>query len=119
MNRKPIIDAAHLEALRNFKAEIFQALAHPTRIQIIETLRLGELSVGAMLEHVKVEPANLSQHLAVLRSQRLVHHRKDKNQVLYSLRNQFLTQVLDIMRRYFLSQLEEEVGILQTIERER
>ena len=107
------------ESLRRFKADIFQVLAHPTRIHIIETLRERELSVGAVLAHVKVEPANISQHLAILRSKRLVNTRKAKNQVLYSLRNPFLTQVLDIMRRYFLAHLEEDVGMLQTIEREK
>jgi len=119
MNRKPVVAADHLEALRKFKADIFQVLAHPTRIHIIETLRDGELSVGNILEHVKVEPANISQHLAILRSKRLVSHRKAKNQVFYSLRNTFLTEVLDIMRRYFLAHLEEELGILESIAQER
>jgi ArsR family transcriptional regulator len=119
MNRKPLVDAAQLEALRKFKADIFQVLAHPTRIHIIETLRDGELSVGSILEHVKVEPANISQHLSILRSKQLVNHRKAKNQVLYSLRNPFLTEVLDIMRRYFLAHLEEELGIFETISQEK
>ena len=119
VNRKPLIDPNHLEALRKFKADVFQVLAHPTRIHIIETLREGELSVGEILQHVKVEPANISQHLAILRSKRLVNHRKAGNQVLYSLRNPFLSEVLDIMRQYFLAHLEEDLGMLQTIEQEK
>jgi len=119
MNRKAVVDKAHLDALRKFKADVFQVLAHPTRIHIIETLRDGELSVGAIMERVNVEPANLSQHLAILRSKRLVKHRKAKNQVFYSLRNAFLTEVLDIMRQYFLAHLEEDVGMLQTMEQEK
>ena len=119
MNRKPVIEASRLQALRKFKAEMFQVLGHPTRIHIIETLREGELSVGSILERVQVEPANISQHLAILRSKRLVNTRKAKNQVLYSLRNPFLTQVLDIMRRYFVAHLAEDVGMLKSMERER
>jgi len=119
MIRKPVVAPSRLNALRRFKADIFQVLAHPTRIQIIETLREEELSVSAILEHVKVEPANLSQHLALLRAKRLVNNRKEGNQVLYSLRNSFLTEVLDTMRRYFLAQMEEDVGILQSMEKER
>ena len=118
MKQKPIVPPAHLQALRRFKADIFQVLAHPTRIHIIETLRERELSVGAILEEVKVEQANISQHLALLRSKRLVHSRKAKNQVLYSLRNPLLTQVLDIMRQYFLIHLGEDLGMLQTMEQE-
>lgn len=52
---KTVLDPKHFDALRRFKAGIFKVLAHPTRIHIIETLREGELSVGAVLEQVDVE----------------------------------------------------------------
>jgi DNA-binding transcriptional ArsR family regulator len=106
----------HLEALRKFKADVFQVLAHPTRIHIIETLRDGELSVGAILERVKVEPPNLSQHLSVLRFKQLVTTRKDGNQVLYSLRDPLLTGVLDTMRKYFQRHFEEAIEMLEQME---
>src|SRR3954471_8835651 len=73
---KTLLDPKHFDVLRKFKAGIFKVLAHPTRIQVIETLRAGELSVGAILEYVKLEPANLSQHLSVLRHSHLVVTRK-------------------------------------------
>jgi DNA-binding transcriptional ArsR family regulator len=73
--------------LRAFKAEIFQALAHPTRIAIVEALRDGELGAGALGASLQIEQANLSQHLAVLRSKQVVVSRKAGNQVYYSLRD--------------------------------
>lgn len=106
----------HFEALRKFKAGIFKILAHPTRIHVIETLREGELSVGAMLEQVKVEPANLSQHLSVLRQSHLVVTRKDGNQVLYSLRDPLLIDVLDAMRKYFQKHFEDSIAMLRQME---
>src|SRR5678815_2817290 len=103
MNRKvlekPAPEGAHAETLRRFKAEVFQVLGHPTRIHIIEVLRNKELPVSAILEQVGVEAANLSQHLTVLRSRRLVLNRKEGNQVMYSLRDPMLTEVLDTMKR--------------------
>ena len=105
-----------LDALRKFKAEAFQALAHPTRIHVIETLAEGELSVGAILERVKVEPSNLSQHLSVLRLKNLVATRKDGNQVLYSLRDPLLVEVLDIMRKYFQRHFEEASEMLKNMD---
>ena len=57
-----------LDSMRQFKAGIFQALGHPTRIAIVEFLSLGEMSVGRLCENVGIEQANASQHLAVLRS---------------------------------------------------
>ena len=104
--------------LREFKASIFQALAHPTRIAIVEALRDGELSVGAIQERLGIEQANLSQHLAILRARLIVATRKGGNQVFYSLRNPVLIEMLDIMRRYFQSNLAEAVEMLGAIERE-
>jgi ArsR family transcriptional regulator len=63
--------------LRSYKANVFQALAHPTRIAIIEALRDGELSAGAIQDRLSIEQANLSQHLATLRTRLLVMNRKE------------------------------------------
>ena len=113
---KVVIPAKHFVALRKFKAEVFSVLAHPTRIHISETLREGELSVGAILERVKVEPANLSQHLSVLRLKQLVLSRKEGNQVLYSLRDPLLIEVLDAMRKYFQRHFEDSIEMLKRME---
>jgi DNA-binding transcriptional ArsR family regulator len=98
--------------LRTFKAEIFQALGHPTRIAIVEALREGELSAGGLLSHVPVEPANLSQHLAVLRARQLVNSRKIGNQVYYTLRDPVLIEVLDVLKRYFNAHLQQTAARL-------
>src|SRR6204780_1517585 len=89
------------DAIRQFKSEIFQGLANPTRIAIVEALRDGELSAGKLIEKLGIEQANASQHLAVLRSKQIVLNRKEGNQGFYSLRHPILTEVLDLMRRYF------------------
>lgn len=116
---KASLDPQHFDALRRFKAGTFKVLAHPTRIHIIETLRLGELSVGVILERVKVEPANLSQHLSVLRQSHLVETRKHGNQVLYSLRDPLLIEVLDAMRKYFQKHFEDSIEMLKQMEQFR
>ncbi|MEQ1885401.1 MAG: metalloregulator ArsR/SmtB family transcription factor [Bryobacteraceae bacterium] len=88
------------QALRNFKAEIFQGLAHPTRIAIVDALRGGELTAGKLIEQLGLEQANASQHLAVLRAKGLVLTRKVGNQVHYSLRDPVILELLDTLRRY-------------------
>lgn len=105
------------EALRQFKAEFFQALAHPTRIAIVEQLREGELSAGALIERLGIEQANASQHLAVLRAKNILAHRKAGNQVFYSVRNPLIIEVLDVMRRYFHAHLSEARTRLKAIDR--
>ena len=106
------------DTLRRFKAELFQALAHPTRIAILEQLRDGELSAGALIERLGIEQANASQHLAVLRSKHVVVNRKVGNQVFYSVRDRLMLEVLDVMKRYFYAQLAEGQAMFDEIKGE-
>ena len=106
-----------LDTLRQFKASIFQALAHPTRIAIVEVLRDGELPAGSIIERLGLEQANASQHLSILRAKQIVTSRKEGNQVFYSVRDPLLIEVLDIMRRYFQAHVEEAVAMLKEIDR--
>jgi DNA-binding transcriptional ArsR family regulator len=105
-------------ALRRFKSEIFQGLANPTRIAIVEALRDGELSAGTLIEKLGIEQANASQHLAVLRTKQIVVNRKEGNQVFYSIRDHALIEVLDILRRYFYSQLSTTVNMMKEVARQ-
>ena len=107
------------QELRRFKADIFQALAHPTRIAIVESLRLGEKSAGQLIAELELEQANASQHFAVLRAKQVVTGRKEGNQVFYSLRDPVLIDVLDILKRYFYSQLSQTMSMLKEIKREK
>ncbi len=100
------------DSLRRFKADIFQALSHPTRIAIIELLEGGELSAGELIAKLGMEQANVSQHLAVLRAKQLVVNRKAGNQVFYSVRDPIIIEVLGLMRRYFYTHLQEAMDLL-------
>jgi DNA-binding transcriptional ArsR family regulator len=105
------------DSLRRFKADIFQALAHPTRIAILELLAAGELSAGVLIEKLGMEQANVSQHLAVLRAKQLVSNRKAGNQVFYSVRDPIIVEVLNLMRTYFHANLKEALGMLDEMEK--
>ena len=107
------------DALRQFKSEIFQGLANPTRIAIVELLRGGELSAGTLIEKLGIEQANASQHLAVLRAKKILVSRKVGNQVYYSIRDRALIEVLDILRRYFYAQLDNTVSMLREVASEQ
>lgn len=105
------------DTLRQFKAEIFQALAHPTRIAILELLGDAELSAGALIEKLGMEQANVSQHLSILRAKQLVVNRKAGNQVFYSVRDRTIVEVLALLRKYFHAQLKEASGLLDEMEK--
>jgi ArsR family transcriptional regulator len=99
--------------MRQFKAGIFQALAHPTRIFIVETLGVqGEVTVGKLCEIIGISQSNASQHLAVLRHKHIVETRKESNQIFYRLRDPLLGEVLQKMRQYFLAHAAEAMQML-------
>ena len=101
------------DSLRQFKAEIFQALGHPTRLAILEQLKDGEITAGGFVERLGLEQANLSQHLSVLRARQIVVTRKVGNQVFYSVRDPLILDVLGLMRRYFHKQVSESMEMLE------
>jgi ArsR family transcriptional regulator len=107
-----------LQSLRQFKAEIFQALGHPTRVAIVEYLSHGEMTVGRICEKVGVEQTNASQHLAVLRAKFIVETRKEGNQIFYRLRTPLVGDMLEMMRQYFFDHMNEAMEMLRQEKRE-
>jgi ArsR family transcriptional regulator len=102
-----------LESMRRFKADVFQALGHPTRVAIVEHLNQGELSVGELCKKVGVGQANASQHLAILRNKHIVESRKAGNQIFYRLRDPAFGKVLAALREYFLAHVTETLKLLR------
>ena len=107
-----------MDRVRRLKAEFFQALAHPNRLAIIDVLREGELPVGVLCLRLGLEQANVSQHLAILKSRGLLDSRRDGNQVLYSVRDPLLFEVLDTVKRYAVAHLEEDLVMLREMKPE-
>jgi DNA-binding transcriptional ArsR family regulator len=70
--------------------DIFAALAHPTRRQILQDLKDGELAAGEIAAKFKTSGPTISRHLAVLRQAGLVTERRDANRILYSLASERL-----------------------------
>lgn len=66
-------------------SDIFSALAHPTRRQILQDLKDGEMAAGEIAARFSASGPTISRHLGVLRQAGLVSERRDANRILYSL----------------------------------
>jgi len=64
---------------------VFRALADPTRRQILQDLRDGELTAGDIAGRFTISAPSISRHLTVLKSAGLVQERRDANRIYYSL----------------------------------
>jgi DNA-binding transcriptional ArsR family regulator len=66
-------------------SRIFQALADPTRRQILQELKAGELAAGEIASRFPISGPSISRHLSILKSADLVSERREGNRILYSL----------------------------------
>jgi len=102
--------------LYQLKAEFFKTLAHPARIRVLELLVEREHAVAELLPEVGIEPANLSQQLAVLRRAGLVVARKEGSTVHYSLTSPEVAELLAVARRILTSVLTGQVELLEDLQ---
>lgn len=75
----------------------FRLLAEPARLRILDALRDGELTVGDLADQTGLNQANLSKHLQQLHSLDFLQRRKDGLFVYYTLRDQDVFHLCDIM----------------------
>jgi ArsR family transcriptional regulator len=102
--------------LYQVKAEFFRTLGHPVRIRVLELLGQREHAVSEMLPEVRVEAANLSQQLAVLRRAGLVTTRKEGSAVYYSLTSPRVAELLAVARTILTEVLTEQVGLINDLQ---
>jgi len=88
------------------KALIYKALAHPIRIQIVEMLADGEMSVSEIVKKVGAKESNTSRHLAVLKSSGVVASRKDGLNVYYKLLMPCLVNMLSCVNTAIVEKAE-------------
>ena len=82
-------------------AEIFKALAHPTRLTIAYNLMYNpECNVSRMSECLKIPQPTVSQHLSILKNAKVLVGYRNGNQICYRIEN---PKVINI-----LQQLSEE-----------
>jgi DNA-binding transcriptional ArsR family regulator len=105
--------------LQTFKAQFFRALAHPTRIRILEILVRRERTVQELQTALMLDQPLVSQQLAVLRNQGIVFARKEGLSVRYTLRDPLVGELLDLARRIFNNHLGNTRGLLRELRRER
>src|SRR5438105_112722 len=104
--------------LQTFKAQFFRALAHPTRIRMLEILVRGSRTVQELQDALRLDQPIVSQQLAVLRNQSIVSAQKEGLSVRYTLRDPLVGELLDVARRIFDNHLATTRGLLRELRRE-
>ena len=81
--------------------EALQALADPTRREILERLRGGPLAVGAVAQGLPVSRPAVSQHLRVLKDAGLVSEQRQGTKRLYGVSARGLVELRRYLERFW------------------
>ncbi len=92
--------AALMEQARQ-ASELMKALSHETRLVILCLLSEGEKSVSELEEILAMPQATVSQQLARLRLDRLVHARRDGRMIYYSIANAEVSTLVETLHELF------------------
>jgi len=91
------------------------ALANPKRLQILNLLKDGEMSVAKLTEEMGINKANISQHLAILRQKNILEARRQGTTIYYRISNPKIIDACTIMRGVLIEMLKEKVKLSKRI----
>ncbi|KUO73775.1 MAG: hypothetical protein APF81_02335 [Desulfosporosinus sp. BRH_c37] len=99
----------------NKTSNLFKAIAHPSRVQILEYLSSGERCVCEIISELGLGQSNVSQHLAVLRRENLIESRKQGLQVMYRIKHLEILAVLQKGQELISNALNFKHRLMQEI----
>ena len=95
----------------NVQAQVIKALAHPTRLFIVQELDKGERCVCQLTESIDVDTSTVSRHLTVLRNAGIIADEKRGNQVFYSLKVPCVLNFLGCVEAVLESTAQEQLSL--------
>lgn len=104
MRPRELPTKAHYEV----RARILQALAHPTRLLLMDVLRQREVCVCDLTGLVGADQSTVSKHLAILRNAGLIESRKEGPMNLYRARCVCLDGFFDCVERVLRDNLKTQ-----------
>lgn len=90
------------------QAVICKAFAHPTRLHLLDLLGRGERGVGKLQDELGISKANMSQHLAILKSAGVVVTRRTGKQVFAALAIPEVKQACRLIHQVLRTQIRKQ-----------
>ena len=100
------------DRIYKYHAEMCKVFSHPKRLELINVLRDKEMSAGELCQVLGLAPANLSQHLAMMRERRILVSKKEGNAVYYRVANPRLLEAFDLLREILFEQIRGDAALI-------
>ena len=101
------------DQIYQYHAEMCQVFSHPKRLEAINVLRDGEMSVTELAQKLGLTIGNLSQHLSMMKERHILATRKEGNMVYYRILNPKLIHCFDMMREMLFEQITQDAALLE------
>jgi len=92
----------------DLQARLCATMANPTRLRIIEILKSGEASVGAIADTLDCTISTVSKHLRHMRDTNVLTARKHGQTVYYRVRHHKIVECCQLVRGVLIEDLEEQ-----------
>jgi len=88
-----------IKSVNEAKSRIFKALAHPTRLHLLEKIYFEAMCVSDLMEGLDADVSTISRHLSVLKRAGVVEDEKKGTQVFYKLSMPCVLEMLGCVER--------------------
>ena len=95
------------------KADFLKALAHPTRLWMVEKLAQGERCVCTFTEEISSDFSTISKHLLVLKQAGIVEDRKQGKQVFYTLKVPCILNFMNCIDNIIKEKFQDQINLFK------
>ena len=104
---------ARTQAKFELRTKIIKALAHPTRLFMVDELSKGEKCVCELTEMVGADVSTVSKHLSILKNVGLVHDEKRGVQVFYTLKIPCVLNFFDCCESVIKVNAQDQLNLMK------
>ncbi|MBN1524953.1 MAG: winged helix-turn-helix transcriptional regulator [Spirochaetales bacterium] len=95
------------------RSKILKALAHPSRMFIVEKIKSKAFCVCELAEMIGIDQSTTSKHLSILKNSGIIEDRKEGTTVYYSLRCQCIMDFIGCIENVIMMNLERDYKFLK------
>jgi len=95
------------------RAKIVKAMAHPSRLFIIDALSKKETCVCKLAELIGADVSTVSRHLSVLENAGIIEHRKQGLKVFYRLKSRCAVNIFDCVESVINNNVRQQLRAIR------
>ena len=110
---KSLLDQHQLQAV----AKLFDLLAEPTRLDILQHLKKQPLSVGQIVQATHAKQSNISKQLGILHDSGLLKRERQGNLIFYSIADPMIFELCNLVCDKLRKDAESQLALIRSFKK--